>query len=258
MDLAVIRDVVTILASVGTLLVAIIAFYNSRNTRRQLKLMEKQVILQRSELNPFLEILTKKIENGRITLELRNRGKGPAILIALETRFQPLRIDSSQWDFVSEIYEFANQRKRRIYLGTGIIPLKNAYGKAILYSDETNNFSGELKFLYKYSKSRESSEFKFDSFQELSDLLGANGIRFSAIVLNMVYKDISESVIESESLYFAVLDIKKHKSMADVIADKEPLPLPPSSISLEDVPCIDEELYKNLRSNRAFAGDHMP
>lgn len=219
--------------------------------------MEKQVVLQRSELNPFLEILTKKIENSQITLELRNRGKGPAILIALETRFQPLRISNSQWDFVSEIYEFAKHRKRRIYLGTGIIPLKNAYGKTILYSDETNNFSGELKFLYKYSKSGESS-FKYNSFQELSDLLGANGIRFSAIGLNMVYKDISESVIESESLYFAVLDIKKHKSVADVIADKEPLPLPPSTISLEDVPCIDGELYKNLRSNRAFAEDNMP
>src|SRR2546422_6016692 len=67
-------DWVADVASIGTLVVAIVALYSVWITRRQLQIIEKQALFQRSEVYPFLEVKSRKVVGNSVNLELRNRG----------------------------------------------------------------------------------------------------------------------------------------------------------------------------------------
>src|SRR2546428_12603987 len=84
-------DLVADVASIGTLVVAIVALYSIWITRRQLQIIEKQALFQRSEVYPFLEVKSRKVVGNSVNLELRNRGKGPAFEIALRSDYIPLK-----------------------------------------------------------------------------------------------------------------------------------------------------------------------
>ena len=241
----------SILGPIATFVVAIITLFNVLNIRRQLRLMEKQVVLQRSEVYPFLNIDDKRVDGNKVELKLKNKGKGPAIRVGLAVSFMPLKVIESNWEFVEDLSEFENGKAKRIYPIVCIVFLKDPQGLSTLHPLEESVFAGKVLFTYNYSKKETGFPSRACSVEDLRKLLAANNLRFLLVGLSLVYRDISESITESERLYLFVIDFQKHKSVEEAI--KDVIPLPPHTISLEEVGYIDGRSYDSLKSQRAFA-----
>jgi hypothetical protein len=241
----------SVIGSIATFIVAIITLYNVLHSRRQLKLMEKQVILSRSEVYPLIDVEDKKVNGNAVELKLKNKGRGPAFRIGFRTRFIPLEIKASKWDFIDELYEYENKKVKRIYPIDCVVLLKTKrHQENKLHPKEVDIFTGEIKFMYSYSKKNQLSSWRYLPWEDLRELFATNKLRFAAVGLSLVYQDITESIIEEEQLYFFVIDFAKHKSIEEAIKDN--MPLPPHTVSLEDIGVIDWTSYKSLKSRRAF------
>lgn len=242
----------SILGSIATFIVAIITLYNVLHLRRQLRLMEKQVVLQRSEVYPFLDVEDKKVNGNEVELRLKNKGRGPAFRIGLKTLFSPLKIAESKWDFVDELYEYESGKVKRVYPENCVVLLKTQHRQeSRLHPQEEDIFTGQISFIYRYSKKAKLfSPYRHRSFEDIEKLFITNNLRFVAVVLVLVYQDITESITEQEPLYFFVIDFQKHKSIDEAIKDK--IPLPPHTVSLEEIGFTDWVSYKSLKSERSF------
>jgi hypothetical protein len=241
----------SILGPIATFVVAIITLFSILTIRRQLRLMEKQVVLQRSEVYPFLNVEEKRVDGNKVELKLKNKGKGPAIRVGLAVSFWPLKLIESNWEPVEDLSEFENGKAKRIYPTVCIVFLKDPQGLTTLHPLEESVFAGEVLFAYNYSKKEKDFPRVACLVEGLRKLFVANNRRFLLVGLRLVYRDISESVTESEPLYLFVIDFQKHKSVEEAI--KDAIPLPPHSISLEEVGYIDGKSYDSLKSQRAFA-----
>jgi hypothetical protein len=242
----------SILGSIATFIVALITLYNVLHLRRQLKLMEKQVILLRSEVYPFIDIKDKKVNGNEVELKLENKGRGPAFNIGFRTQFTPLKIIGSEWSFVDELYEYENEKpKRRIYPINCVVLLRTKHRQGSrLHPQEEDVFTGETRFMHGYSKKGRGLSWRYHSFEDLGKLFTTNKLRFVAVSLALVYQDITESIIEEEPLHFFVIDFTKHKSIEEAI--KGNLPLPSHTVSLEEIGFIDWGSYKSMKSERSF------
>jgi hypothetical protein len=214
--------------------------------------MEKQVVLQRSEVYPFLDVEYKTVNKNEIELGLKNRGTGPAFRIGLKTLFGPLKSGRSEWDFVDELYEYENGKAKRVYPANCVVLLKTQHRQeSRLHPQEEDNFTEQISFIYSYSKKAKSfSSIRHCFFEDLGKLFTTNNLRFVAVALALVYQDITESVTEEETLYFFVIDFQKHKSIEEAIKDN--IPLPPHTVSLEEFGFVDLESYKSFKSDRTF------
>lgn len=241
----------SVIGSIATFIVAIITLYNVLHSRRQLKLMEKQVILSRSEVYPLIDVKDKKVNGNEVELKLKNKGRGPAFRIGLRTHFIPLEIKASKWNFVDELYEYENEKAKRIYPMDCVVLLKTKrHQENKLHPKEEDVFAGEIRFIHSYSKKNPWASWRCLSWEDLEKLFATNKLRFAAVRLGLVYQDITESIIEEDGLYFFVIDFAKHKSIEEAIKDN--VPLPPHAVSLEDIGIIDWTSYKSLKSRRAF------
>ena len=240
----------SILGSIATFIVAIITLYNVWHLRRQLRLMEKQVVLRRSEVYPFIEVENKKVNGNEVELKLTNKGKGPAFRIGLKTHFVPLKIEESKWVFLGEVYEYEDEKVKQIYPTDCVVFLKNRKEGSRLHPQEEDIFTGKTAFIYSYSKKGRWFPYRWRSFEDLRKLVKMNKLRFVAVGLALVYQDITESITEQEPLYFIVVDFLKHKSIEEAI--KDTIPVPPHTVSMQKLGLIDWVTYKGVKSERTF------
>lgn len=248
--MGIIESFATIASSIATFGVALFTLYNVINLRKQVHLLEKQTLLQRSTVYPFLEIQRMQIEKNKMFLTLENVGKGIAVQIGLRVSVIPAKLAENVWDFITVLRDLRNGEIRKIYPSRSVVFLKDESNHFRLHPGDKKQFSGAVYFYFKDQKKNWASG-KFYSFDELINLLNKNKIRFAAVTISLVYKDISESIIETENISSFVIDIMRHKSLEDAM-QKEKIPFTQRALSLEEIPCIEGELYEELKSRRGF------
>jgi len=245
---------IVLITAIGMLVVAIATLINGFILRSQLKLVEKQTILQRSGVYPFLEVESENFRKNKISLKLKNKGRGPAFNVGLCLGFTPLKKAGGRFEF-PEIYEIENSKKR-VYPTRNVVFLKDLKKAPILHPNDKDSLEGEAIFYYRHLKPK---TFSFKTmglpgkgiyFDELKAILLKNNIQFVAIEVSVVYKDITESIIEFNPLHDVVADLKRHASLEDVI--KENIPFSQRNVLLEELDSIPLEIYEELKSRRAF------
>jgi hypothetical protein len=254
--------VVALVVAFATLIVAIVTLINNFILRSQLKLVEKQTILQRSNVYPFLEVESENFRKNKISLKLKNRGEGPAFSVGLCLGFTPLKKSGGQFDF-PEIYEIENNKKKRVYPSRNVVFLKYLQKAPVLHPNAEGSLEGEAIFCYSYfqpkkkpmlniaeAMRKEEPVYRKINFDELRAMLLKNNIQFVAIGVSVVYKDITESIVEHNPLHDVVADLGKHTSLEDVI--KENIPFLQRNVLLEELDSIPLEIYEELKSRRAF------
>ncbi|MCX7914577.1 MAG: hypothetical protein N2511_08335 [Thermodesulfovibrionales bacterium] len=244
----------TVIGSLATLIVAIITLINVRTIRSQQKMLEKQVLIQRSSLCPFIEIKNVDIEGNTFRLNLVNRGNGSAVFLGLLLHFLPYNpLDPNSISAI--LYALKDGKKVRIYPNDLLVFLRTETGKSNLHPNECCIFSAEATFYYTYYESifeginREVC--KFLSFDELKAILLDNGFSFAAISAMLVYKDIAEEYIGNELIFYYVADLRKHTSIQEVFKDR--IPFKQRTIFIEEEgKFIPWEIYKEGKSSRGI------
>jgi len=245
-------DWVSVTAGIGTLVVAIVALYTVWTTLRQLRILEKQALFQRSEVYPLLEVESKSLEGNSVKLKLRNRGKGPAFEIALHCSYFPMRRRGGKEEFGSE-YHVTGPVGRELFKSVeSALLLKNSTGSR-LYEAEKGSFTGEVRFLGESKRDRAMSVSKFFSYEELKNSLTGEGFDSVGISLSVACKDITENYVDEHPLYAVIGDLHKHRSLEEVVRENSrfaAIPLYP-----EQVEQMEWELYAHGRTVRGFLED---
>jgi len=229
---------------------AFYSLYSVLNLRKQIGLTERQTILRRSETYPILDIENVQVKGNEIEVTLKNKGKGPAFFIGLGMLFSPLRPLETQWDFVDELITVEGGKARELYPRRHVIFLRNQKGHNRLLPNEKDTFKGKISFLFSYHKNK-SSPGKWNYFDDMRTLMVQNKLRFVAVMADVVYKDLSESITEAEGIHSIIVDLQKHKSMEDAVKDN--IPFLQRTLSWEkEAEWMDRELYEKGRSPRGL------
>ena len=246
-------DWVAAVASIGTLVVAIVALYSIWITRRELQIIEKQALFQRSEVYPFLELKSKKVVGNSVNLELRNRGKGPAFEIAVRSDYIPLRQTGGGQDFVSSFEAATSEGTGRFDRAACATYLRNAGGRGELYDGEEDAFAGEIRFFGDSKEDNQGLAGKWFAFDELKAALVRNGIQTVAISLSVVWKDVTEDYLEDHPLYTVVAELRKHASLEEAVKDN--IPFHGWPVSPDQWDWMPWHMYENSKTRRAFLED---
>lgn len=246
-------DALAITGFVTGVVAIIISLYSVSQARRHVKLVERQTFFQRSQVYPVLEIVERSYSTDSIYLTLKNVGKGSAVDIAVKTSIVLLRPCRDAWDFIDSISDFSKGHTRSIYPSQIAIFVKNQKGQITLHPDATDFFSAEMLFYFSSSKKEEDLTGKAYSFGELKSLLISNNIRFAAISLVLVYKDLSETIFEELAIACVVMDVQKHKSIQEVLEDN--VPFTQRTVGYEEIPFVTWHMYSKFKSTRGMLKD---
>jgi hypothetical protein len=259
-----------LLSATGTLIVAAITFINVRILRgqinlieRQTNLIERQTIIQRSSIYPLLEWDSVKNKKNSVYILLTNKGKGPALHIGLANMFHHCKYPTGAIADSNYLYDI--KENRRIYPSEVVSIMRTSGGKSRLHPKETDEFRGEIMFRYTpYAtladfpskdllRGKRVYAYKDYTFDELKALMAENKLRFIYAFIHIVYKDISEQILEIEPLYRVIVDFGKHKNMQEAI--KNGMVPRWTQMSLDEIPQFSWDNYKNFRSKRSFLDD---
>jgi hypothetical protein len=132
-----------------------------------------------------------------------------------------------------------------------VVFLRNEKGLSRLYGKQRETFSAEPIFLFKnIKKIKEGTIQRYDVYSTVKKRLLNNKIRFVAISISLVYKDVAETIQESEPIKCFVIDLKKHNSLEE--AYHENIPFHQMAISVDNLPYTDLKSYESGKSYRGF------
>jgi len=231
-----------------------ISIYNTILFSRQSKLVEKQALLQRSQVYPYVKVKEIQFEQNNITLTLENMSETPAFELGLLIRFTPCsELVNGYCKFVFPVeFPAGEPYFRKGYPKSSVSPLKNENRSNRLYGKETGKYSVEPSFLFRNSPKsnifKKGSAWEFALFLDLKKRLLGQGIRYVAVNFALVYKDVAETLREYEQLGKFVVDLDKHDNLEQ--AKNEGIPFKDPQIDIKDMP-MDFEVYNDLKSYRS-------
>ena len=253
----------SIITSLASFILALTAIFNFILVKKQLGITEKQLLLLRNEKIPIINILEIKYDRNNVNLKLENKTDTPALDIYLRTDFIPLFLSkqSRSWSFIFKLRDTLEGNKNEIcYPVPAATYVKDKNKKIILGPKTTGEFSTEIGFFVSYTprgkKSHPLIERTFGrliTFNDLIKLLKDNGIRFCNIDITLKYYDLVKSYSEINSLFSYVLDIEKHKTLADVV--KDAIPFQQRPLEKSEFYTMPEDMIMGLKDRRDFLDD---
>lgn len=238
-----------------TIAATAISVYNTVLFYRQSRLQEKQTLLQRSQIYPFVQVREVKFRQNTVFVRLRNMTEvSPAYQLGLLVHFVPSKgIVNGSWEFnhIIMVPDFASKKG---YSTQSVVPLKNQTGSDRLYGKKSEIFNAEPLFIFKDSRRKSmigkvGSSWRYDNFADLKKRLLGQDIGFVAVMFSVVYKDAAETLNEFMPIGDFIVDLHKHNSLQE--AKNDSIPFHQKTIGLSDFPAIDFDMYSKLKSYRS-------
>lgn len=254
----------SIITSFASFILALVAISNFLLVKKQLRITEKQLLLLRNEKIPILNILNIKYVQNRVIIKLENKTDNPAIDIHLRTCFTPL-IPSQQdqpWKFLFKLKDNLTRNKNvTCYPVRAVTYIKDKKNKMLLGPKDIGEFSAEIGFFISYFPPT-GKKFHIEinkefgraiMFDDLLKILKDNGIRYCNVDLTLKYYDLAKSYAEADFIFFYVLDIEKHKTLADVV--KDGIPFNQRTIDKSEMMTLPEDMIREFKERRDFLDD---
>lgn len=237
-----------------TVAAIVISVYNTILFNRQSKLVEKQALLQRSQVYPFVKVKKVIFEQNLISLTLENMSETPAFELGLLVYFYPCtKLENGNYNLLFSIGNTNSQISKKIYFRPTVIPLKSKNGSNKLFRNETGIFNVEPSFFFtnttnSFHKFQSGNEFGSWCLDELKEILLAQNIGYIAVEFKLVYKDVAETLQEYEPLGKFVIDLKKHLNLEQ--AKKDNIHFKDGTIDIKDMP-MDFDVYHDYKGYRS-------
>jgi hypothetical protein len=241
-------DPLVVVGAVTGIAALFVSLYSVSRVRKYVQLVERQTLFQRTEVYPILRIEERSFQKDVAYLRLNNVGKGPAVDIGLKTYALPLKPGGGVWDLVGSLSGFQERKKVNLYPSHITLFLKNEKHQITLLPDSADLFSAGVLFGFNFSKKETEVSGKAHSFDELKKMLLANKLRFAALFLSLVYKDLTETILETEPICSLVMDVQKHGNIEEVIQDH--IPFTQRTVGYEELDWIPWYIYSKFKSDR--------
>jgi len=230
-------------------LIVLFAFYQLKEIRKEISLLGKQVVFQRLQFYPILEIQRFEVDENSLMIDLKNEGNGISTRLAVKTRIVPFEIEKSVHNFIDELQEIEEQtrKSKKIIPMDGVLFLKNRKGRFRLYPGMSDTFSAELMVGFR----RSETSWKFYTFNELRELFKHNKVRYGGFLCQLAYQDLSENILELENIKNVVIDFHRHSNFGEAIGDNKVFT--PVTVGLEEIQMLDWDSYVRLKSQRSLA-----
>jgi len=240
-------ELIAILSLIVNSFIVFFAFYQLREIRKEIRLLEKQVVFQRLQFYPVLEIINYETDEDWISMDIKNEGNGIATKLALRTLIIPLESKESD-KFIEELLVVEERTRKPIKINPsyGVIFLKNEVGRFMLYPGKSDSFSARIMVRFKHSK----TEWKFYTFEELKELFKYNKIRYAGLICQISYQDYTENITEIEKITNIIIDFEKHKNFSHAITDNNIFTH--VTVGLEEIEWLDWNSYVKFKSKRSY------
>lgn len=244
MDILTISNLLMVFA---TFILAVFAYLQIRESRKQLKMFYRQTGFLRNQQIPILCVDSFSIKENTLNISLRNIGNGIAtkavilsnIYIAKADFY--LKKDDKKYLSFEEMQALSN-KIHRFYVKFSYEPKQEIKyeGKKVFLTDsvtylfkettdslyimpgQTISFSVEPFFQIKSrDKSFEKFFAQFMGFSELIKLLKENNVKFFAVNFSLKFKDLNDMVGTGRKLTDFVVDIDKHKNLEEAMKDRQ-------------------------------------
>lgn len=252
--------IVNFFVAVGTILLAIFAFYSSIQSRKQSEKLEEMQTAQLNLGSPVLRVENFEFKENTLKAKIKNIGNGVAIDVGVCSHFSPaifIPDSKSKKNTKNKIWgKFSYWPKKLFFNGKesissgAITRFKFNSTSAEIAPNETIKLEVKPEFFIKFGKSylASSQSLSFDKFQKF---LNENNITFVELVFDLAYKDLSERHLTDRHIarfgYYT-----KHKNLEE--AFKKKINIRISSISLDEYPdfAVSIEMYENIKTRRTF------
>lgn len=237
-----------VLSVILTIIATILSVFNAILLSKQSWLSEKQTLIDRSKAYPLVSVEDVTVKGDVFQFHLKNKTHVPAYQLGCQIYFIPCSLEKKQLEWIDEIAWHDDKEAKKAYPRRVIIPLKNEKGKARLYDKEEGTFEAQALFRFSTSK-KDLFSGKADSFADLKQRLTEQGIGFAAISIAFVYKNISETVIESEGVRNFTADFTKHATLEEAWNENLPFPFG-MTLGYEDMPFFEYDVYMRYKGYR--------
>lgn len=233
-----VQEVLALLVALGTISLAIAAFWALKNTARQQKLLSVQLDIQQSERRPNLQVKDFRFDGDSIVVRIQNVSVAPAYWVGVATRFYLVyatfyeRPQSGQELSPSRVSQLEAEGKQTFVkyhlFPPGKWPRLTLDGEVVqpdeAVSFTTSDLLGAIVPAYqekqitvapKFYVAKNESSGKAFRFDEFRDFLLQHDISIVAVSLGLVFKDITESIMKSEWIAKSAINISSHKSLGE-------------------------------------------
>jgi len=257
-------SIITVLSSISTLFVAILTYFNLRIVSKQTNFLEKQVLYQRLDSYPLVQVKEVKYVGNSIHLTLKNVGKGPATHLAISNQFSAMNLsktgqDSEGRPIVNEkgelpvkdfkfVQKVKDDKGKTMHPSSGVNLLEDESGKSILYPDEEKTYIlPKINFCFKYGRGMYSDSYS-PEYTKMTEILLNNRVGFISLDLNLRYKDFSEIRTEFEFIKSIVVSLRSHKNLEDAM--KENKEFKQRTLYFDEIDYLPLDIYESSKTHR--------
>jgi hypothetical protein len=266
------------LVGIGTLVLAVIAWWGLRQASNQQHILSKQLDIQQTQLRPNIQVKSFNFKKNALSVEIENVSTVAAYRVGVSTRFYlvyPLFFDSPESNQplsrsrVEQMiakkkqlyakYQLVHPKKgpKLIYEGNIVIPDEavtfagNDLPGAIILSRETRNITVEPRFNVSTGLITGLTGKAFD-FAELTRFLLQHDVQWVAVSFALIFKDVTEEIIGSEWITKFAFDIKGRTSLANAHTHGSPiyfLPLSAAEIQTKKM-YLPGQSYRSRKTSK--------
>jgi len=268
-----------ILLAIGTLALAIVAFYSLRQNQKQIQVLSRQVNVQKSLLVPYLQVKQLDIQGNRVSIETENVSDTTAHWFGLATEFYLVYprysadpkgdellspshleqlIEEGKTVWVEFLLLSSSKAPRFTYEGKLVLPEgvvtypESGFTATVFAAHTSTKVEIEPLFCVHTEKKTLGSGFgKAFRFPEFREFLLQNEVGYVAVNLSLVYKDVTETPIGHESVAKFVVNAKEHKTIQESWQSKHSFHFLPLSIGeiQRDIKWLSLDSYRQLKSH---------
>jgi hypothetical protein len=206
----------SILASIlGTSALAITAFLSFRESKRQVKVMEKQLQQSIKLSNPHLKINELKFIEDSLNLGIENVGESNAYDIALMTSVTPYESKDDGNSFIPiSNYELKDGNGQKIIgVDGGVLFSYENYNRTYLESKKSSTILITPYFLLQYPKTSKSLVGRSLNLKDLKDFFGQNHLKYALMSYSLVYKNSLSQTLTPLHICRFVIDLETDPSL---------------------------------------------
>ena len=265
---------VTLILAIATIALAIVAYLDNRETKRQVDILSKQTSILRSQIDPIPSIQSFNFEKNKLNINIVNIGNGPASSLAIQTSFVPARrkfygdskgkipllkteIEEALIKNKQVTIRYEPDEKKLFEKGVEVTPIRLAYilfnkqnKTLILLPNETSSYTIDLGFGLRNVNGSSGSWPPYDA---LVEILKENNITCFIVGFRLLCKNIVLDPVFDLNIAAFVVDLTRHSNIEEAYDENT---TPAMTIDLEELALmgipIESDLYLSFRHSDEF------
>ncbi len=245
-------SLLTVATLIATSVLAITAFFSFRESKKQVKTMEKQLSQSIKNRDPHLKINNFKFNGNNLDLNIENIGESMAYDIALMSSvFLYETKDGGKFFIPKSNYELYDEDIKVVDMLDGIIFSYENYNRTYAEPKKSRDMRTTPFFFIKYLENTKNLRGRGLSVEDLIKFSKTNNFRYVLMSCSLIYKNSLSMTLPPLHICSFIIDLETDSSLEVAYNEKRKFggnAIPISEIGKQTL-VIPYDDYKNLNFN---------